>query len=213
MAKYSTEQKAKFQQMYRAMPAALPVSTIASQLQVAANTLRGWIREGGWERDLSDEVRRRTNSAVIKAGLSGPEDRPLTDEEEIMSQRVAINLALIEGHQDFLRVFGNTLVTINGHLSGQVKDLLVPVMNKETGEYDMKPLSLNNAIGQSRQLIAAFSDMATEQRRAFGISEDGKPDEVDADTLLRQLAEEVNEIKAAEKAAQEEGEAAETEGS
>ncbi|MBY0416454.1 MAG: hypothetical protein K2W88_00125 [Pararheinheimera sp.] len=212
MAKFSNEEKAKFQQMYRAMPAALPVSAIATQFQVAANTLRGWIREGGWERDLSDEVRRRTNSAVIKAGLAGPEDRPLTDEEEIMSQRVAINLALIEGHQDFLRVFGNTLVAINGHLSGQVKDLLVPVMNKDTGEYEMKPLSLNNAIGQSRQLIAAFSDMATEQRRAFGISEDGKPDEVDADTLLRQLAEEVNEIKAAEKAAQEEAEAAETEG-
>lgn len=199
MAKFSNEEKAKFQQMYRAMPAALPVSAIATQFQVAANTLRGWIREGGWERDLSDEVRRRTNSAVIKAGLVGPEDRPLTDEEEIMSQRVAINLALIEGHQDFLRVFGNTLVAINGHLSGQVKDLLVPVMNKDTGEYEMKPLSLNNAIGQSRQLIAAFSDMATEQRRAFGISENGKPDEVDADTLLRQLAEEANALKDAAK--------------
>lgn len=199
MAKFSNEEKAKFQQMYRAMPAALPVSAIATQFQVAANTLRGWIKEGGWERDLSDEVRRRTNSAVIKAGLVGPEDRPLTDEEEIMSQRVAINLALIEGHQDFLRVFGNTLIAINGHLSGQVKDLLVPVMNKDTDEYEMKPLSLNNAIGQSRQLIAAFSDMATEQRRAFGISENGKPDEVDADTLLRQLAEEANALKDAAK--------------
>lgn len=208
MAKFSNEQKAKFQQAYRAMPASMPVSAIATQLKVAANTLRTWIKEGGWERDLSDEVRRRTNSAVIKAGLGAPEDRPLTDEEQIISERVAINLALIESHQDFLRVFGNSLTAINGHLSTQVTELMVPVMNKDSGEYEMKPLSLNNAIGQSRQLIAAFSDMATEQRRAFGISENGKPDEVDADTLLRQLAEEANEMMAANK---EEKEAAETE--
>jgi hypothetical protein len=193
MAKYSKEQMEAIHCAYRAMPATLSVADVARKLSIPYTTLIKWIKKGNWERDLSAEVKRLTNIAVTKAALGVDTTRPLNDEEKAIADRVAINVAVITAHQHFLQKMGNTLNSLNNHLHTQSNDLLVAVEDKETGAFHMRPKSLGASIGEGRQLMAAFSDYVKEERRAYGISEDGQPDEVDVDQLLRELAEEAQE--------------------
>lgn len=190
MAKYSKEKIDAIHCAYRAMPSTLSVSDVARKLQVPYTTLIKWIKKGGWERDLSDEVRRRTNIAVTKAALGCDTTRPLNNEETAIVDRVAINVAILTGHQNFTKVMGKTLVQLNDHLQEQATDLKVAAMDLETGEYVVKSKALGGVISEARQLMSAFSDFVREERRAYGIAEDGKADAVDTDTILRELAEE-----------------------
>lgn len=190
MAKYSKEKMEAYHCAYRAMPSTLSVADVARKLQVPYTTLIKWIKKGNWERDLSEEVRRRTNIAVTKAALGCDTTRPLNSEEEAIVDRVALNVAVITAQQHMLKVFGESLVELNNHLRSQVKDLCVPVVNEDTGEYEMKPRALGAFISESRQLMATIGEFVKEERRAYGISEDGQPDAVNTDELLRELAEE-----------------------
>lgn len=190
MAKYSKERIDAIHCAYRAMPSTLSVSDVARKLQVPYTTLIKWIKKYEWERDLSDEVRRRTNIAVTKAALGCDTTRPLNNEETAIVDRVAINVAILTGHQNFTKVMGKTLVQLNDHLQEQATDLKVAAMDLETGEYVIKSKALGGVISEARQLMSAFSEFVREERRAYGISEDGKADAVDTDTILRELAEE-----------------------
>lgn len=188
MAKYSSEQIDAFHLAYRSMPATLTVVDVARQMRVPANTLRNWIKKNGWERDLSAEVRRRTNIAVTKAALGLDTSRPLNDEESAIADRVALNVAIMTQHQDWLGGFGKVLNELLQQLTLQVTDNVVAVMDKETGEYKAAVKSLAGSIPEARQLMATFSDYSKAQMLAHGIN--GESDEADIDTVLRELAEE-----------------------
>lgn len=190
MAKYSKEKIDAIHCAYRAMPSTLSTADVARKLQVPYTTLIKWIKKGSWERDLSEEVRRRTNIAVTKAALGCDTTRPLNSEEEAIVDRVAINVAVITGQQHQLKLMSDTLSELNTHLNTQAKDLLVAVPDPKTGEFILRPKGLGFVIGEARQLMAAFAELIKEERRAYGISEDGQPDAVNTDELLRELAEE-----------------------
>ena len=192
MAKYKKEQIDAIGRRYRTMPAALTQSEVANQLQVPLSTLRTWIEKFGWERDLSDEVLRRTNIAVQKARLGADLDKPLTDEEAAITERVALNVALIEAHQEWLNGFGQALNILKDKHLQQVQTMTVAIeCSKAASGYRVVVKNLGSAIADSRNLIATFKEFQEQQRLAYGISPDSQGDAVDVDTYLRELAEEM----------------------
>lgn len=192
MAKRSKKDIEALGQRYRVMPARLSQTEVAKQLGIPLTTLRGYIEQYGWERDLAPEVQRRTNIAVMKAALGADLDRPLTDEESAIQERVALNVAIITQHQEWLTGFGNSLNSLMLHHVEQVKDLsmMVDCPHSASGYREVRK-NLGPAIGEARQLIAAFSEFAQQQRLAHGIDKDGDGKGVDVDQALRELAEEM----------------------
>lgn len=188
MAKYSQEQVDAFHLIYRSMPATLTVVDVARQMRVPPNTLRNWIKKHGWERDLSAEVRRRTNIAVTKAALGLDTSRPLNDEESAIADRVTLNVVIMTQHQEWLGGFGSVLNKLLEQLTQQVAENVVAVPDKDTGGYKTAVKSLTSSIPEARQLMATFTDYSKAQMLAHGIT--GESDEADIDTVLRELAEE-----------------------
>ena len=175
------------------MPSRLSQTEVAKQLNIPLSTLRGYIDKFNWERDLAPEVQRRTNMAVMKAALGAPLDRPLTNEESAIQERVALNVAIITQHQDWLTGFGDALNNLMQHHVAQAKDLSMMVdCTKSASGFREVRKNLGPAIGESRQLIAAFAEFAQQQRLAHGIDKDGDGKEVDVDSYLRELAEEMH---------------------
>lgn len=194
MARYSDKEIEMYRNRFRTMPASLSVAECARQMGVAQQTLRNWIKTYEWERDLSQEVARRTIIATQKAILGMPIDQPLTDEEQAIAQRVALNIALCDQFRDWLTGFGKTMNELNGHLSQQVSSLKVAVWNDRAQDYVLVPLSLNNAIPQARNLMSTFREFSEEMRKAFGINDGGDNDDVDS--ALRALALEAEKMLA-----------------
>lgn len=192
MAKRKTKDIEAIGQRYRVMPVRLSQSEVAKQLGIPLTTLRGYIDKYNWERDLAPEVQRRTNMAVMKAALGAPLDRPLSDEESAIQERVALNVAIITQHQDWLIGFGNSLNNLLQHHVAQSQDLsmLVDDAKSATGYREVRK-NLGPSIGEARQLISAFGEFAQQQRLAHGIDKDGDGKEVDVDSYLRELAEEM----------------------
>lgn len=190
MSKYSEKQIEGFHLLYRSMPAVLNVSDCARQMRVPANTLRNWIKKRGWERDLSDEVMRRTNIAVQKATLGLDTDKPLNDEEKAIADRVAVNVAIITAQQTLLSKFGVSLEKINDQFSQQVGENVVSAVDpdSDTG-YRIAPKALGKSIGEARQLMSTFSEFFEEQRKVWGLKDAGDTGP-DPDAILRELAEE-----------------------
>lgn len=194
MAKRSHKEIEKIGQRYRAMPARLAQSEVASQLDVPLSTLRGYIEKYGWERDLAPEVQRRTTQAVIKAALGADLDRPLTNEETAIQERVALNVALITAHQEWLSGFGESLNNLLEHHVAQSKDLAVAIEDKDNpGAFRLVRKNLGPSIGEARQLISAFSEFAEQQRKAHGIDSEGDGNSTDVDSYLRELAAEMQD--------------------
>jgi len=190
MSKYSEKQIEGFHLLYRSMPAVLNVSDCARQMRVPANTLRNWIKKRGWERDLSDEVMRRTNIAVQKATLGLDTDKPLNDEEKAIADRVAVNVAIITAQQTLLSKFGVSMEKINDQFSQQVGENVVSAVDpdSDTG-YRIAPKALGKSIAEARQLMSTFSEFFEEQRKVWGLKDAGDTGP-DPDAILRELAEE-----------------------
>jgi len=190
MSKYSEKQIEGFHLLYRSMPAVLNVSDCARQMRVPANTLRNWIKKRGWERDLSDEVMRRTNIAVQKATLGLDTDKPLNDEEKAIADLVAVNVAIITAQQTLLSKFGVSMEKINDQFSQQVGENVVSAVDpdSDTG-YRIAPKALGKSIAEARQLMSTFSEFFEEQRKVWGLKDAGDTGP-DPDAILRELAEE-----------------------
>lgn len=192
MPKYKKEDIERIGRRYRTMPSQLSQTEVATQLQIPLSTLRTWIGRYNWERDLSDEVKRRTNIAVSKSMLGVETDKPLSDEEQAITERVALNVALITQHQDWLSGFGETLTLLKTQHHEQVKSLEVAIPDdKAPSGYRFAKKALGSSINEARGLISTFKDFVEQQRLAYGISAEGDGNDVDVDSYLRELAEEM----------------------
>lgn len=199
MARLSQKQIDAVGIKYRSLPAVMSQAEAARHLNVSLSTLRGWIAKYNWDRDLGPEVRRRTNMAVQKAMLGAPLDRPLSDEDTAIAERVAVNVSLLTAQQEWLGGFGESLTLLMQHHLEQTRTMEVAIPDaKAPSGYRVVRKSLGAGVGEARQLISAFGEFAEQQRRAFGISDDGDANKVDVDTALRQLAEEMAAEEAAE---------------
>lgn len=190
MAKYAQKDIDAFGQRYRAMPTTLSQSEVARQLNVSLSTLRGWINKYGWERDLAPEVKRRTTIAVQKAILGADLDKPLTDEDAAITERVAINVQIITAQQNMLECFGSSLNTLLGQFATQVDKNVVAIPDDDsvTG-YRPATKELADSASEARSLMQTMSQFFEEQRKVFGLND--KKDEMSVDELLRSLAEEM----------------------
>lgn len=196
MAKLSTKDRDAIGQRYRAMPITLSQSECARQLNVSQSTLRGWIEKFGWERDLAPEVKRRTNIAVQKAMLGAPLNEPLDDESAAVTERVAINVAIITAQQDMLTSFSSSVECLLGQFSSQVKGNMVAVPDDESDTgYRLVPKKLGDSTSEARSIMQTMSQLFEEQRKVYGLS-DGNDNEMSVDEFLRELAEEAQKASA-----------------
>ena len=177
----------------------LTIREIAKQHQVTPGAICRRVEKHGWSQDLSNEVRARTNAALIRK--TTPKTTPHSDVERAIDKAVRTNVEVVRQHRAYIRdaleLAAIALATLKEKMTS--KDELIAAVEEETkddsyqnGKPDhrrrnamLKALGIDNDVATLNTAIAALAKAIPLERQAFGIDKNETVDQADFFGALR----------------------------
>jgi len=183
MARRNDIDKEAIERDYRA--GQLSFAAICKANNISKSTLSKFIKEGGWERDLTEAVKVATRAQVIQATIKQVQ-RTVDESADVIASGVdiaaAVNVQVVMGHRKDIQ----RLKSLAGELSGELevivgnpadlKDLVQAVREQEPDALPavMRFASLANRVGTVEKLTATYTKLIALERQAFSLDDDGK---------------------------------------
>lgn len=163
----------------------LTVREIARQYGIAASSITRRAEKNGWARDFSDEIRAKTQAALLRNTESATPERNAPTREDL-AVAVETNVSLVLGHRKGLarlRIIAEKLATQLDADSDDIKDIEEAIEEETAGDKNperrnrmLKAVSLGSRAGIARELSQVLKNLIPLERQAFNLDEKGSSD-------------------------------------
>jgi len=155
--------------------------TLASEFDVNVSNISRRSKKYKWVQDKSDEVRQRTNAALV-----AQQGRNTPTREDVETQ-VQTNLEVVRGHRTDIRKGRQLVALLSGQLDQAARsreELENEIIEDTVGQEDkpdlrrrnfmLKAVSLPSHAGVLRDLSTTLKNLIPLERQAFNLDDSGK---------------------------------------
>lgn len=180
---------------YRA--GALSIRTIADRHGVSDTAIRKRAKAGGWERDLSEQVRKEVRNKLVRGEVREDQCANPEDDAVIVEEAAAEGARVVRSHRRDIRKAANLANLL-------MDDLLLAIKKREEIEETIEDETRDDSNGMRRasmlaavglpsnaktlfQLSSAMKNLQVLERQAFSLDDKDQP--TDADDLSKLMDE------------------------
>lgn len=166
----------------------LSVREIGKQHRLSEGAIRKRARRDGWERDLTDKVREKVRTALVRSEVRTETDAnsPRT-EREIVDDAAAAVVALVREHRSDLRDGRELAATLLSQLKAvtgnreAIEGAIVELTEAGPRQQAMlRAVALPAHVACLRDLSNVLKNLIPLERQAFNVDDGGPPDPPDA---------------------------------
>lgn len=172
---------------YRA--GALSIRTIADRHGVSDTAIRKRAKSGGWERDLSEQVRKEVRNKLVRGEVRDDQPANPEDDAEIIEEAAQEGARVVRSHRRDIRKATNlaNLLMDDLLMTIQKREEIEDSIEEETREDQngmrratmMSAVSLPSNAKTLFQLSAAMKNLQVLERQAFGLDDKDAPSDSD----------------------------------
>lgn len=176
----------------------LTVREIARQHSVSHTSVTRRAEKYGWARDYSDEIRAKTQAALLRTSESAPPERT-TPTREDLAVAVETRVSLVLTHQSSiarLRAIAEKLANQLSADSDDIKEIEEAIEEETAGDKSgerrarmLKAVSLGSRAGIARELSQVLKNLIPLERQAFNLDDKAPadPDTPTSGTVVHKL--------------------------
>jgi len=176
---------------------ALSIRTIADRHGVSDTAIRKRAKAGGWERDLSEQVRKEVRNKLVRGEVRGGQPANPENDAEIIEEAAQEGATVVRSHRRDIRKATNLADLL-------MDDLLLTIRKREEIEDAIEDETREDKNGMRRasmlaavalpsnaktlfQLSSAMKNLQILERQAFGLDDKDTP--TDSDELSKLMDE------------------------
>lgn len=176
----------------------LTVRQIARQHGIAASSITRKAEKGEWTRDLTDEIRAKTQAALLRNTKNATPERNTPSREEV-AVAVETRVTLVRTHQSGLARLRSIAEKLAGQLdadSDDIKEIESAIEEETAGDKSgerrarmLKAVSLGSRAGIAQQLSQVLKNLIPLERQAFNLDDktSSDPDVPASGTVVHKL--------------------------
>lgn len=176
---------------------ALSIRTIADRHGVSDTAIRKRAKAGGWERDLSEQVRKEVRNKLVRGEVREDQCANPEDDAAVVEEAAAEGARVVRSHRRDIRKAANLANLL-------MDDLLLAIKKREEIEETIEDETRDDSNGMRRasmlaavglpsnaktlfQLSSAMKNLQVLERQAFNLDDKDQP--TDADDLSKLMDE------------------------